>query len=175
VRSASSAAAWRCQDGAGKGEERPGGAGWRREVVWRPCGNGAGNARSRGAATGQRVAAACFELKTTHARCRWPLSSRSTRDGRRLAGSAACAKGPRGAAHASAWPSGPVARPRSRAPDHDVRLWGVRNPLGLRGPPRSCPGDRTPEAVTGATWTYRCSPAHAHRLCSGDVIVNFIS
>jgi hypothetical protein len=47
---------------------------------------------------------------------------------------------------AGLWPG------RVRAPRHGKRLRGVRRPLGLCGPPRSCPGDRTPERRAGATW-----------------------
>jgi hypothetical protein len=47
---------------------------------------------------------------------------------------------------AGLWPG------RVRVPGHGARLRGVRRPLGPRGPPRSCPGDRTSERCAGTTW-----------------------
>jgi hypothetical protein len=117
------AALWRVPGGARKGEERSGGAGWSRELVWLPRGNGDGGAQSRGAAAGQGVGlAACFELKTTHARHRRSLSSRSTHDGGDQLARPACARGPHGAARAGTWPSGPMDRPHLRAPGHGARV-----------------------------------------------------
>jgi hypothetical protein len=56
-----------------------------------------------------------------------------------------------GASRCGAWPRWPIAWPRS-GPWHGARLRGVRSPLGPHGPPRSRPGDRTPERRAGATW-----------------------
>jgi hypothetical protein len=53
-------------EGQGKGEEQPGGTGWRREVLWQSHGNGAGGAPSRGAAVTCDAIARRFTINTRH-------------------------------------------------------------------------------------------------------------